>query len=149
MQRPFGGRQRQSHESTARPGGGEVGIGCTKLCGCSTATGFGNRYDKFKRYETVHIPELNTKIYFLHDPSVDDPSRLRASSSRRNRPPRRRAAEERDALAALHLVTSIGRHVGGGAIRATKQDIGQRAIRTPLTAIRIVEIRHLRGTCPV
>jgi hypothetical protein len=35
-----------------------------------------------------------------------------------------RTAEQRDELAPLHLVTSIGRHVGGGAIHATKQDIG-------------------------
>jgi hypothetical protein len=34
-------------------------------------------------------------------------------------------------------------------MRATKQDIGLRAIRTPPTAIRIIEIPRLRGTCPV
>src|SRR3954453_20657861 len=31
-----------------------------------------------------------------------------------------RTAEQRDDLAAFHLVTSISRHVGGGAVRATK-----------------------------
>jgi hypothetical protein len=68
---------------------------------------------------------------------------LRARSER----PCRRTAEQRNTLAAVHLVTSIGRHVGGGAIRATKQDIGQRAIRTPPIAVRIVEIPRLQGTC--
>jgi hypothetical protein len=64
-------------------------------------------------------------------------------------PPGRGAAEQRDELAPLHLVTSIGRHVGDGGMHATKQDIGQCAIRTPPTAVRIVEIPRLRGTCPV
>jgi hypothetical protein len=40
----------------------------------------GQRYDKFKRYETVHIPEWNIKIHFLHDPGVGDRSGLRTSS---------------------------------------------------------------------
>jgi putative ABC transport system substrate-binding protein len=34
-------------------------------------------------------------------------------------------------------------------MRATKQDLGQRAIRTPPIAVRIVEIPRLRRTCPV
>src|SRR5947209_6106654 len=51
-----------------------------RLDGTRNFVPIGQRYDKFKRYETVHIPELNIKIHFLHDPSVDDPSRLRASS---------------------------------------------------------------------
>jgi hypothetical protein len=40
----------------------------------------GQRYDKFERSETVHIPELNIKVHFLHDPWVGDRSGLRTSS---------------------------------------------------------------------
>lgn len=40
----------------------------------------GARYDKFKRTETVGIPERDLKIHFLHDPSVEDRSGLRMSS---------------------------------------------------------------------
>jgi hypothetical protein len=51
-----------------------------RLDGTRNFLPIGQRYDKFARYETVSIPELNIKIHFLHDPSVGDRSGLRTSS---------------------------------------------------------------------
>jgi len=51
-----------------------------RLDGTRNFLPIGQRYDKFERHETVHIPELNIKIHFLHDPWVGDRSGLRASS---------------------------------------------------------------------
>jgi hypothetical protein len=51
-----------------------------RLDGTRNFVPIGERYDRFQRYETVHIPELNIKIHFLHDPWVGDRSGLRASS---------------------------------------------------------------------
>jgi hypothetical protein len=51
-----------------------------RLDGTRNFVPIGQRYDKFKRYETVHIPELNIKIHFLHDPRLTDRSGLPASS---------------------------------------------------------------------
>jgi hypothetical protein len=41
----------------------------------------GQRADKFSRVETMAVPELKIRIYFLHDPPVGDKSGLRMSSS--------------------------------------------------------------------
>jgi hypothetical protein len=41
----------------------------------------GNRYDKFARYESVRVDDINATIHFLHDPSIGDRSGLRKSSS--------------------------------------------------------------------
>jgi len=51
-----------------------------RLDGMRNFVPIGQRYDRFERRETVHIPELNIQIHFLHDPSVGDRSGLRASS---------------------------------------------------------------------
>jgi hypothetical protein len=51
-----------------------------RLDGTRNFLPIGQRYDRFERHETVHIPELNINIHFLHDPSVGDRSGLRASS---------------------------------------------------------------------
>jgi hypothetical protein len=51
-----------------------------RLDGARNFVPIGQRYDKFERYQTVHIPELNIKIHFLHDPWVGDRSGLRSSS---------------------------------------------------------------------
>jgi len=41
----------------------------------------GDRFEKFARYESVRIPDLNAIIHFLHDPPIGDRSGLRKSSS--------------------------------------------------------------------
>jgi hypothetical protein len=43
-------------------------------------TALGNRYDKFARYESVRVEDINATIHFLHDPNVGDKSGLRQSS---------------------------------------------------------------------
>jgi hypothetical protein len=44
-------------------------------------TCLGDRYDKFARYESVRVPDINATINFLHDPHIGDRSGLRKSSS--------------------------------------------------------------------
>ena len=65
----------------------------------------------------------------------------------RVRPGRDRAAEKSEELAPFHLVTSTSHHVRVGAYAPTKQDIRQRATRTPPIAIRI-QIPRLTGILP-
>ena len=52
-----------------------------RLDGTRTMTAIGQRYDKFARTESVHVPDAKLTIHFLHDPAVGDRSGNRMSSS--------------------------------------------------------------------
>ncbi len=52
-----------------------------RLSGTRRFTPIGQRSEKFKRTESVHIPDANITVHYLHDPSVGDKSGLRMSSS--------------------------------------------------------------------
>ena len=52
-----------------------------RLDGTRQLIAIGQRAEKFKRVESVAVPELNITIHFIHDPAVSDKSGLRMSSS--------------------------------------------------------------------
>src|SRR4029077_6933511 len=52
-----------------------------RLYGTRQLIAIGQRAEKFKRVESIGVPELNITIHFIHDPAVSDKSGLRMSSS--------------------------------------------------------------------